>query len=208
MAGIGEDIKEVLQELGTTVVISRASGSTYSEAGDLESFPTHSSEFIRQFFFILTLAYDTDAQNGDSILSHGTNFILTNIVPSWFEDEKVENEAALYKCNVNGALKRFTSTTSPTYIKEKTWAVVDTNPASVHALQYENKYGMEPMFAEDTQHFLKEKHVLILPAGLDLKVGDRWYPDSTVDTIYYKIDSIEARRLSSCPICALTEDNR
>lgn len=208
MAGIGEDIKEVLNELGTTALITRVNGSVFQEKADAESFPTHSSEFIRQFFYILTMQYDTAAINGDSISFHGENFILTNLVPSYFEDLAVDQTAALYKCNVTGVLKRYTETTDANFVKKKDWVKVTENPDEIHALQYENKFGMEALFAEDFQNLLKESHVLILPAGLDIAIDDRWYPDSTDETIYYRIDTIETRRLSSCPICSLSEDSR
>ena len=208
MAGIGDDIKEVLNELGTTSLISRISGDTFEEKVDVESFPTHSSEFIRQFFYIITLPFDTSALNGDNVEFKGLHFVLTNIVESYFEDLVVDNAAALYKCNVYGVLKRSTIITDSNYVKKKTFAAVVANPDSIHALQYENKFGMEPLFEEDSQMLLKEKHILVLPAGLDIKVGDRWYPDYTDDTIYYKIAAFETRRLSNCPICTLAEDTR
>jgi len=208
MAGIGDDIKEVLNELGTTSYISRISGSTFEEKVDVESFPTHSSEFIRQFFYIITLPFDTSAINGDSIEFKGFHFVLTNIVESYFEDLVVDNAAALYKCNVYGVLKRSTTITDSNYVKKKTFAAVVANPDSIYALQYENKFGMEPLFAEDSQMLLKEKHILVLPAGLDIQVGDRWYPDYTDDTVFYKISAFETRRLSDCPICTLVEDTR
>lgn len=208
MAGIGDDIKEVLNELGTTSYISRVNGSTYEEKLDIESFPAHSSEFIREFFYIATLTFDTSAINGDNIAFKGLHFVLTNIVESYFEDEVVDSTAALYKSNVNGVSKRSTITTDVNYVKRKTFEEITENPSSVRALQYENKFGMEPLFVEDTQLLLKEKHILILPAGLDIAVGDRWFPDYTDDTKYFMISSIETRRLSDCPICTLSEDTR
>lgn len=208
MAGIGDDIKEVLNELGTTSYISRVSGSVFEEKIDVESFPTHSSEFIRQFFYVVTLSFDTSAINGDSVEFKGLHFILTNIVESYFEDLVVDNIGALYKCNVLGVMKRSTSAVDSNYVKKKTFATVVTNPDSIYALQYENKFGMEPLFVEDSQLLLKEKHILILPLGLDVKVGDRWFPDYTDTTKFYKVNSIETHRLSDCPICTLSEDTR
>jgi len=208
MAGIGDDIKEVLQELGTTAIISRVNGSTFQEMVDVESFPEHSSEFIRQFFYIATLSYDTFAINGDHISFKGLYFIITNIVESYFEDLVVDNTAALYKCNVLGVIKRGIETTGDDYIKRMVYSVATGNPSSFHALQYENKFGMESLFAEDTQLLLREKHVLILPIGYDVKIGDRWFPDYTDESEYYRITAIETRRLSNCPICALAEDTR
>jgi len=208
MAGIGDDIKEVLNELGTTSIISRSNGSTFEEKVDVESFPTHSSEFIRQFFYVITLPFDTSAINGDAIAFKGLHFILTNIVESYFEDLVVDNAAALYKCNVQGVMKRSTTVVDSNYVKRKSFETVVGNPDSVRALQYENKFGMEPLFAEDMQNLLKEKHILVLPKGLDIKPADRWFPDYTDLTHFYQINSIETNRLSDCPICTLAEDTR
>jgi hypothetical protein len=208
MAGIGDDIKEVLQELGTTAIITYSNGTTYTEKVDVESFPEHSSEFIRQFFSTLTLSFDTSARNGDSIAFKGLYFLLTNIIESYFEDLVVDNIAALYKCNVNGVMKRPTTVTDVNYVRQITFATVTGNPASIRALQYENKFGMEPLFEADTQFLLKEKHVLIIPAGIDVKVGDRWYPDYTDTSVFFKVNSIETYRLPNTPICTLSEDER
>ncbi len=209
MAGIGDDIKEVLEELGSSVIIRRSNGSVFSEKVDHESYPTHSSEFIRQFFHTMVFTHDTSAVNGDIIDSHGEFFIVTNLDTAYFEDLPVDNTGAVYKCNVFGVIKRGVETTDPIdYIKRMVYSVATGNPSSLHALQYENKFGMESLFAEDTQLLLREKHVLILPIGYDVKIGDRWFPDYTDESEYYRITAIETRRLSNCPICALAEDTR
>lgn len=208
MAGIGDDIKEVLDELGTTATITKSDTSTVTEKIDPEAYPTHSSEFIRQFFISATFNYETVAVIGDDISFRSKHHILVNIDESTFEDLPVDKIGSMYLCNTNGAFKRETTTVNPTtFAEEKTWAVASGNPASLYALQYENKFGFEQMFAEDMQSFFTEKHILVIPNGLDVKVGDRWYPNYQDDTVYFRISAIESRRLGT-PICTLDEDTR
>jgi len=209
MSEIGADIKEVLQELGTTTLIYRTNGSTFSELGDIEAYPEHSSEFTRQFFSLLTLAHDTNARNGDIIESSGTFYVATNVIPSYFEDGVVDNSISLFKCNVNGVLKRPSVTTDPTdYVQRTVFTIKAPNPSSIRALEYENKFNAGPVFAEETQFFLRERHILVLPGGIDAAVGDRWYPVYTDTTKYFRIETVDVYRFPGCMICGLTEDTR
>lgn len=211
MAGIGEDIKEVLNELGTSAIIRRLGGSVFEEKADIESFPEHSSEFIRQFFCVLTLSFDTAAVNGDTLEIKSQHYIATNILPSYFEDAVVDHTSALYKCNVNGVLKRPVlepASQANNYVPTNVFNIIYPNPDNINALEYENKYNAGPLFAEDAQSLLRERHVLVLPAGLEIEVGDRWYPDYEDETVYYRVEQVDIHRLSNCPICSLAEDTR
>lgn len=209
MDGIGDDIREVLDELGTSATITKRNGSTFSEKVDPENYPVHSSEFIRQFFNSATMYYDSVAVSGDVVSYNGRNFIVTNIVQSMFEDLPVDKTAGLYMCNVAGVFKRYTTVLDPVEsIKTKQWVNVATNPSTILGLQYENKLGTEQLFADDIQALIKERHILIVPAGYDIKIDDRWYPNPANLKEYYRVLSIESRRLDGCPICSLGEDTR
>ncbi len=207
MAGIGDDIKSVLEELGTTATVTRFSGTVLTEKIDFENYPTHSSEFIRKFFLTATLSYDTAFQLGDPISFSGMNGIITNIAGADFEDTLVDQTAAVYRCNVRGVVKRYVESVNPTtYVKELDWQVATGNPTSFYALQYENKFGFEEIFHENMQAFGKEQHVVICPTGLDVKAGDRWYPVwDSLDT-YYRVTAVEDKRIG-VPILTLAEDS-
>ena len=207
MPGIGDDIKEVLNELGTTATVTRFNGTVIQEKIDYENFPTHSSEFIRQFFYTATLQYDTALQIGDPILFQSVNGIITNIAYSDFENELVDRTASIFRCNVRGVLKRYTEANNANYVKILNWQVASGNPTSLYALQYENKFGFQEVFHEEIQAFLQEQHVLVLPGGLSVREGDRWYPVWNSTSEYYRISAIETRRLG-VPICTLKEDTR
>lgn len=205
MAGIGNDIKEVLEELGTSSTIYKYDGSVFLEKVDFTDYPTNSSEFIRQFFATLTLIYDTVLQPGDIILISGTYYLVTKIATSSFEDSLVDNTAAVYRCNVNGSLKRLSQVRNANYINVDTWTTVKE---PLRALQYENKSGNELVMEQDITGLSKESHAVFLPIHVPVKVGDRWYPNYQVTTEYYRVATIDNRRLDNISIVGLQEDTR
>lgn len=204
MAGIGDDIKEVLEELGTLATIYRFGGSTYQEKVDIEVYPSSSTEFIRQFFATATTSFDSNLLPGDVVQINGIYYLATNAVSSNFEDNIVDNTVALYKCNCIGAVKRLTQTRDANYIEQLTWPVIHNQ---VKALQYEDRFGntMEMM---NMMAFVKEQLSLYISAAYNVQIDDRWYPNYLDTTEYYRIATIDKRRLSNVHICSLKEDSR
>lgn len=206
MAGIGDDIKDVIDELGTTIAIYKYNGTVYNEKADFTNYPTNSSEFIRNFFSSLDLVYDTQLVSGDIIGLGGAYFLATYIFPEIFEDSLVDNQAALYRCNVYGSLKRLTIVRNPsTLIDEHTWGVIKS---PIRALQYEEKTGNDLALEQNVQGLIIDKHALFLPIWVSAQIDDRWYPNYSSTSEYYRISDIENRRLDNISICTLEEDSR
>jgi len=204
MPGIGEDIKEVLEELGTEATVYRIGGSVFSEKLDIETYPDSSTEFIRQFFASATTVFDSNVIAGDTVLVNGIYYLATNIQGSSFEDEAVDNTVALYRCNCNGTLRRLTKVRDENYIEVPTWTPLYQQ---VKALQYEDRFGNE-MKLENNMAFVSKQLVLYIPAGYPVKIDDRWYPIHSDATEYYRVATIDKRRLSDVLICGLKEDSR
>jgi len=206
MPGIGEDIKEVLEELGTTITITRPDGTTFIEKGDLVDYPTSSTEFIRQFFSTLTLVYDTRVIAGDIFKAVNKYYLVINSTPSSFEDELVDFTVSVYRCNVHGRIKRLTETRDPvTKLTIPVWSEVGN---AVRALQHESRLGNELVLEENLVGLSMFQHSLYLPSYMDIQIGDRWYPMESSDTEYYRIYGIDKKRLESVFVCGLKEDTR
>jgi hypothetical protein len=206
MAGIGEDIKEVIEELGTSVYISRPNGVNFLEKIDMVEYPNSSTEFIRQNFATFTLVHDTRIVAGDIVEVKTVPYIATRITPSYFEDELVDITATLYRCNVTGTLQRLTETRNPTtYVTVPTWTAQYTG---VRALQHEGRLGNALVMQNDIMALSDFAHSLFIPNYITVIVGDRWYPFGVSVAEYYRVTKIERKRLDGVWICELQEDTR
>jgi hypothetical protein len=203
---IGPDIKDVLDELGTTFIIHYVDGSTAPGGKlDYDTYPEHSSEFIRQFFYTVTLPFTTIIAKGDIIFFNGTFFLVTNLTPSLFEDGVVDYTAVLFRCNISGGiLQRFSDSPgfSSDYTREPNWTNIYTD---IYALHTEARFGPGLEDFQDVLEVPIEKDLLYISGNYDIKVGDRWRLSSTQ---YYKIEQISTRRLDNVNIIQLSSDTR
>lgn len=209
MAGIGIDIKDVLDELGTSLTIYKWPGpTTISEKIDHEFYPAHSSEFLREFFSTITLSYNTAVVPGDVIEAMGIFFICTANFPSYFEDSIVDWTATFYRCNCFGELQRYNQDGGwdADYKKIRNWLPVESE--SIHALQYENKFDQKQFIEEDIIALAVEGNLLFLPSYVSPKKGDRWVTNTSDSSIYYRIASIDTLRMDNISICSLKDDER
>lgn len=206
MAGIGEDIKEVLEELGSTVTVVKPNGTTFIEKVDLTEYPTSSTEFIRQYFASLTLFHDTLIVSGDVLLVNGQYYLVVKSTESSFENFTVDYTASGYRCNVYGRVKRLTETRDPvTYLTIPAWGNIGN---AVRGLQHEGRFNNEMVLEQDMVGLSRFQHSLYLPSYMNIIVGDRWYPVENSTTEYYRVSNIDKKRLDNVIICELKEDSR
>jgi len=208
MAGIGEDIKDVLVELGTSILIYKYPGpTTITEACDHEFYSTHSSEFLRQFFSGVSLVYDSQVVSGDVVDAMGMSFIVTSISPTYFENEIVDLTAVFYRCNCVGKIQRYLQKSSwdGDYKKVRAWQDIYTG---AKALQYENKFDQKQIIEADILALTIDGNILFLPSYITVKEGDRWFPDETDLTVFHRIASIDTKRLDNVSVCILKDDKR
>lgn len=206
MAGIGDDIKAVLEELGSSTTIYKYGGTTITEVMDLETFPTSSTEFIRQYFGVLSVAYDSAIAPGDIVFINNCYYLVILTDRMFFENAPVDITVPACRCNVYGSLKRLSTVTNADYIKVPTWTDVTVEP--LRALQYEDKSGNFQEIEGHLMSFNKEQHSLLLPVFVPVQVDDRWYPSHSNLNEFYRISSIDTRRFENVSICALEEDTR
>ena len=107
MAGIGEDIKDVLQELGTPFKIIHVNGDEIDgESLDYEMYFEQSTEFIRQHCYSGDFQFDTEIVQGDLIEFDSKKFLMMNVKKTLFENEIVDYSNFFVETNVSGRFSR------------------------------------------------------------------------------------------------------
>lgn len=204
MVGIGDDIKDVLQELTTPFRIIPLTGAEIvGEYLDYEMYFEQSTEFIRQYAYSGTFQYDTQVGAGDLITFDNKYFLMMNIKKTLFENDVVDYSNFFIECNVLGRVSRGAEVRDG-ITKEitVTWNTIQDN---VHGTMVVN--------APDDQNLggvsvIYDKFTLFTQGYTDLQAGDRWYPDVTDLTEYYQILSVDKYRFTGMLTMKLIEDSR
>ena len=119
MAGIGEDIKDVLQELGTPFKIIHVNGdSVEGESLDYEMYFEQSTEFIRQHCYSGDFQYDTEIVQGDLIEFDSKKFLMMNVKRTLFENEVVDYSNFFVETNVLGRFSSSVEVRDPITLKK------------------------------------------------------------------------------------------
>lgn len=204
MAGIGEDIRDVLQELGTPFTIVKLDGSIIlGEYLDYEMYFEQSTEFIRQFCYSGDFQFDTQIAQGDLIQFDNKNFLMMNVKKTLFENEVVDFSNFFIECPSLGTFSRFGETRDPvSRALTTTWTTLhDSVPGTmtVKSQAVDRLSGMETR---------NDRYRLFTQGFTDIRVGDRWYPDRSVLTEYYQINAVDRFRFIGLLAISLIEDSR
>jgi hypothetical protein len=191
MGDIGEDIKEVLSEVGTPITIYKLSGATVTgEYIDAENYYKHSTDFIRQNVWTCDTQYDSQIEDGDILDMAGTYVLVMNYKPTKFEQDVVIGNAFLVETNCVGKFAR-KSVSRDAITMEETVTWTDTN-TGVRAVQTEHIRNPSFELSGDVeQSAIRE--LLYIQKLDDIRIGDRWYPDEEVLTEYYRVINISSR---------------
>lgn len=142
MSDLGIDLKEVLEDIGTSFVIRKHVGNDVSgEYLDYDLNSQVTKPFIREFFLEAVFAYDTEVEAGDLVeLSDGRTFLVMNHSPELFEDEISEYSSVLYKTNTTIRVERASGEARDSHSYESTtvWECI-TSGESV--LLVEKEFG-------------------------------------------------------------------
>jgi len=204
MAGIGGDIKDVLQELGTPFVLVKLDGSELTgESLDYEMYYEQSTEFIRQFAYSGDFQYDSQVEGGDMLVFDNKHFLVMNVKKTLFENEPVDHSNFFIETNTLGRISRGGEVRDP-ITKEivTTWATV-----------LDNVYGtMVSLATADNDmgsvNTILDRFTLFTQGFSSVRPGDRWYPDVNDLTEYYQIMMIDKYRFTGLLTLKLIEDAR
>nr|BDD45810.1 hypothetical protein 9 [bacterium] len=204
MSDLGDDLKEVHQDVGTSFNIVRESGNVAGGYMILKENAQVTKPFIREFFMEGRISYDTDLVTGDVFISSdGRPFMVMNLTPKMFEDSVIEYTGVLYQCNVSGELFRPSGETwDGDYHLQQEWVSVKS---TCYALQTEALYGHDLETDEELGMLGIQNHELYIPRSVGAQIHDRY---EAVSGEYYWVETIKKRRYPSVVVCEIGEDRR
>lgn len=204
MAGIGEDIKDVLQELGTPFTIVKLDGTVINgESLDYEMYFEQSTEFIRQFAYSGDFQYDSLVRGGDLIQFDNKTFLMMNVKKTLFENEPVDYSNFFIECNSLGRISKAVKTRDP--VTRKNTIVWETVFDSVNSCMVTTAPGTDALGSTNT---INDKFTLFTQGFSGVISGFRYYPDIEDLTEYYQILSTDKYRFEGMLTMKLIEDSR
>lgn len=204
MVGIGDDIKEVFDELGVPAVILR-SPANLTEKIVYEVNFLSSNAFLREHLLNASFAYDTVIVPGDLLQFHGNTYIVGGKTPDDFEGEIVENAAVLYKCNFPATAQIVTPTTSvdqTTYAVTSGWTV---KAAKAYGLITPYKRSDKPDKELSTGTDIDFEMQAFVPASYGTAINDRLFVSATE---CYRVQDLEKYRFPGIHVLNLVLDER
>lgn len=210
---IGPDIKEVLQELGVSFTILRATGNVTGERLDYDPNSQVTKPFIREHFLETTFQYDTVVEAGDTIQfdTDGRKFIIVHLDPELFENTVIEYAGVLYKANKYVTIQR-PSGEIVNYTTVTHWNEVKSNlPVVLTDKEYASRLDDEDQ--EVSQMDLKGL-VMFAPLSTGIFPHDRVlvsgenYISADSGREHYKVSHVEPHSFKNVVKVFLEEDTR
>lgn len=206
---VGPDIAEVFKEVGTKVWLN---GTDQYEFIDYDLNAQISNPFIREHMVEASLPYNTIIQPGAIIRFDIVpyKFLVVNYIPEIFENQIIEINATLYKCNVYAYIYREneeavdeTLPMTQRYSRRLCWQLVDeTDLVFTSALRGNTSEMLGTQIFAD---IIVKNNIIYLPASFDIRTKDRIYFD---DNDYYEVGNVEKRRFNNVAVASLAEDTR
>ncbi len=208
---LGEDIKDVLNEIGEPVSIyNYLSGNTFQTNIDFHRYWGTRIPFENEYQVLASLSYDTEMYPGDLIyiFSDDTKYIATNKVSEFFEGEAISKECFLYKCNALINVKR----KGPSTIRDENYqlaSVFNTIYQNIDALFFGSLEDHHDLRDHLQARFLDKQRRIIISNQLDVQINDFFevYPGVPTGISDIKetwmVELIEANRLNGIKICQL-----
>ena len=202
---IGEDILDVLEEIGTSFTIVRdagdvAGGYIWTKANSQVTKP-----FIREFFLEGYIAYDTEVEVGEVLLvdTTGKYYIVMNKSPDLLENIVYRYNVVLYLCNVVADVLRVSSEElDDRYRDVLQWSYV---ARQVHCLITTPLYGHELSVENQIGALGLENHEMYMASSVDVQALDRIRINSQE---YYQVKTVKPRRYEAVEVFELSVDVR
>ncbi len=205
---IGEDILEVLEELGSSINIYKYStGESVEEYVDTTVDINHVYPWTSHYVMKADFGYNTVAEPGDLItFGVAAYYLLVALVKERFENACISKEGVIYLCNTFVQVQRRSESRDSNYDLTVTWPIV-----------YSGEYGLftgdvEPREYKEERYgtFIIQKDRLYISDSLDIQSGDRIWLKPTMDVSgeAREVKNIERQMYPGIKICLLGEDTR
>jgi len=199
MAGIGDDIKEVFQELGSPVEVNQHFGSPVTEFVDPSTFES-SDPYTRQTVMEISLPFDSTIQSGDiiTLTDNGTHLLVVSLNFQRFDQDIVTKEAMIYRCNVLGTVSKFSRTRDSNYKLVEDWVPTsDEIPCLITGDISQYSVNME-----EYGNFVGQQLSLHITGNVSVEKGNRF---TTSDGVVFSITAVAPYRLNNVNICRIEE---
>lgn len=206
MGGVGQDIKEVLRDVGVKIRIIRSTGNLTGEYLKYTINAQVTKPFIREFFLDAIMSFDTDAISGDiiEVIPTSSRYILMNRTPYTLENEVIQYNSVLYKTNVKIDVERPVEIRSDqTYLTRTTWEKVKSN---VDALLTSPLFGVTLETEELVGLLGIDKGEMYVPTSYGIQRLDRIRITGTRE--YYRVEAVKPRRFEDIDVLDVGEDTR
>lgn len=204
--GVGADIKEVLTDVGTSILIVRATRNISGEFIKYQLNAQVTKPFIREFFLDAIISYDTKIVSGDIIEFKKTSgrYLIVTKTPYMLENEVIQYNVVLYKTNVKINLERPQDIRSAqTYSTRTSWSRIKVN---VDALLTSPLFGVSLDTDEPIGLLGIERGEMYIPSSYEAQRLDRIVIFGTGE--YYRVESIKKRRYEDVDVIEVGEDVR
>lgn len=212
---IADEVREVLQEVGSAIVIRKPIGTLVTgEFIDDTSHTEHTNANIRAFFYDLNLHAPSAAVVGDSLIwgvaPHEVEIILTAMAPQMFENEIVEYVASGYVVNTKGAFWKYDQETAANdandYDPILGWSILYPN-VEIHGTIMDRLYRsmIKPIANESMDVTIERLQFFISAYFSNVKMGMQW---RSTDGRVYKVDHIEDHNFIGIRSVFLSEETR
>lgn len=202
------DIADVLDDLGTPILILRDSGNISGEYILAKSNSQATKPEIIEFEVKGIVKSDSQVVVGDIIQMSSTSrmYLIMNKNPDDFEGASFVQNVVGYKCNIlSGELQRVSGEISglQTYHRETTWVTIKGN---LNACLTSKLFGDDILQKEKTGQLEVDALNLYLPHSLGAQPLDRVVDSASGK--YYKVENVNPWNYSGVDRCSAVEDNR
>jgi len=204
--GLGDDIKEIYQDVGSEIYILRDNETYSGEYIDSELNAQVTKPFIREHHREASFQYDTRAIAGDviQVVPTSEKFLVVNLDDELLEGETIEKAGVLYKCNVSGELLRPSGEVRGEYSYhiQSGW---ETLRNTAYGLLVQSLYGSDILQNEDIGQIEVSGLELFLPENYGAQPLDRYM---AISGEYFKIETVKKWRHPGVVVCEVVEDTR
>jgi hypothetical protein len=210
---LGDDIKEILTDVGAAFNIVQITTSPYSGevAGGyclIRPALQSSRPLVRELVTEAQFAFDTAVVNGDiiNVPVIPQKYLVLTKAPRVFENAIFANPSMLYKVNFSGEWQRFSGEASgydSNYISN-TIPVAMQNPIYGTIADFDILLSFEEL--SKVGEISREDHVLFVPSVYGVREQDRIMTVS--GEMYYKVLGVTEARFAGVAVCRIKEDYR
>jgi len=204
MPGIGDDIKQVLWELGKHVEIYKHNDSNPSdEYVDTQQNISETQVFESSHMMPITAVYDSKMIAGDRLnfLNLNEYFLIASLDDQLFQGETYAKEGVVYKCNAQIDCERKSGEVrNSDYDLVPNWESVFSGEFGL----FSGNLSDHNIADERYGRFYTSSRILYLSKDLDVRKQDR----CIVNGEKLNVQTIESNRIPGLHICGVSEDTR